>query len=98
MYFGAMVFASDGDLVFTSLDNRILRLDTDTRTVSVIAGQIEAGYSGDGGPATHAQFSLPYGLAVGDDGTLYVADANNRVVRAIDPDGTVRTISRGVTR
>lgn len=97
MYFGAMVFDSDGDLLFTSLDNRILRLDAESGTVRIEAGLVEGGYSGDGGPATQAQFNLPYGLARGVDGTLYVADANNSVVRAIDPDGVVRTISRGVT-
>lgn len=38
-------------------------------------------------------FIAPAGLAVGADGTLFVADAGNHVVKAITPSGEVRTVA-----
>ena len=54
-------------------------------TVITIAGNGLIGFSGDGGPATNAAFNEPYGLAIGPDGTLYVADSGNYRIRAIAP-------------
>ena len=54
-------------------------------TVITIAGKGLRGFSGDGGPATNAAFRDPYGLAIGPDGTLYVADSGNYRIRAIAP-------------
>ena len=46
------------------------------------------------GPAAQARFADPYGLALGRDGTLYVADAgdNNRI-RSLRADGSVTTLA-----
>lgn len=53
-------------------------------TLSVFAGTGEKGLSGDGGPATKAQFNGPHHLTVGPGGELYVADTFNNCVRMID--------------
>lgn len=45
------------------------------------------------GLATAAQFANPGGLAIDAADTLYVADTDNNCVRAIAPDGTVRTLA-----
>ncbi|HVW85071.1 MAG TPA: hypothetical protein VHB50_10345 [Bryobacteraceae bacterium] len=50
-----------------------------------IAGNGIAGYAGDGGPGTAAQFSHPYGVAVDASGNVYVADAANAVIRKLAP-------------
>ena len=39
------------------------------------------GYSGDGGPATSAELSVPEGVAVDGSGNLLIADTNNNRVR-----------------
>jgi sugar lactone lactonase YvrE len=95
-FFGGMAFTKDGDLVFTSLDHRILKLETKTNVIRVIAGTGQAGFAGDGGPATAAQFNTPYGIAITSSGDLIIADASNRRVRRIDgKTGTVSTITGG---
>jgi DNA-binding CsgD family transcriptional regulator/sugar lactone lactonase YvrE len=41
------------------------------------------GYTGDGGPATAAQLSRPSDVVVAADGTIYIADYGNNVVREV---------------
>jgi sugar lactone lactonase YvrE len=63
-------------------------------TFIVVAGNGQKGFSGDGGPATEAELRLTAfsGLAVGEDGTLYIADSGNDRVRAVAPDGLITTV------
>lgn len=59
----------------------------------MVAGTGVAGYSGDGAPAVEAELNYPGGIAIGSDGTIYVADAGNNRVRAITADGLINTIA-----
>ena len=61
--------------------------------ISTYAGTGAAGYSGDGGPASAAQFNSPSGIAVDTGGNLFVADTGNSVIRKIAPDGTTSTVA-----
>ena len=67
---------------------RVLRL-VDGR-VETLAGSGEEG--SEDGPAASATFTSPQGVAVGDDGTVYVADTVASAVRRIR-DGVVDTIA-----
>ena len=52
------------------------------------------GYAGDGGPATEAVFNTPRDIAIGPDGTAYIADTKNNCIRSIDPaTGVVDTFA-----
>ena len=80
-----------GNLYVTDLTAiRIRRIDAEG-VITTIAGSgpvfSQGGYSGDGGPATEAQFALPRGLAVDGSGNLYVADSGNQRIRVIRPPG-----------
>jgi hypothetical protein len=56
-------------------------------------GTGEGWFSGDGGPASEAQFDRPSSLAFDDEGAMYVSDRMNQVVRRIGPSGVVTTIA-----
>lgn len=80
-----------------SLDHRVRKITSDGR-MTTIAGTGRAGFSGDKGLATEARLKQPYGLALDNSGTLYVADLGNGRVRRIAPDGTIDTIAGGGDR
>jgi len=84
--------APDGSLyIAESGAHRVRRLAPDG-TITTVAGTGVAGTAGDGGPATQAQLNGPNGLAVADDGSLYIADAGNNLIRRVGPDGLITTI------
>jgi hypothetical protein len=66
-------------------------------TETVLAGTGEAGFSGDGGPATQATFDNPSDVAQGPAGVIHVADNGNDRIRRIGPDGIIRTVAGGGT-
>ncbi len=72
-------------------NHRVRRVDANTGVITTVVGTGVAGYSGDGGPALDALLHDPIGLAVGPDGTIYVADNLNDCIRKIDPSGIIST-------
>jgi uncharacterized protein (TIGR03437 family) len=78
--------------VSDSGNHRIRKVSTDG-TVTTVAGNGTAGFSGDGGPALSAQLNFPRGLAVDTRGNLFIADYANRRVRKVAPDGTITTVA-----
>ncbi len=86
--------AHDGTLYVTDVGNDTVRRIDRSGVISLVAGkQGTEGRRGDGGPATAAQLYNPRGLALGPDGSLYIADAGNNVVRRVDPKGVINTVA-----
>lgn len=85
-----IIAGPDGALYFCDLDNqRIRRFDPRTRQVSVVAGNGERGYSGDGGPATAAALNMPHEIQFDRAGNLYIAERDNHVIRKVDANTRV---------
>jgi len=76
--------------VADTYNDRIRRIGRDG-SVTTIAGSGKPGNLDAVGSA--AGFDTPSALAVGSDGTLYVADTGNNAIRRIAADGTVTTIA-----
>ena len=78
------VGADGGFYVGQAISTRIRFVGPDG-IISTVAGNGTAGFSGDGGPATRAQFTGFGGIAVGPDRSLYIADRNVGRVRRVAP-------------
>jgi len=66
-----------------------ISLHTGAQIITTIAGGMQIGYSGDGGPATAALLNAPEGITVDASGNVYFGDALNYCVRKIDASGTI---------
>jgi sugar lactone lactonase YvrE len=82
----------NGNLFFTDSHNyKIKKIDLNGN-VTTVAGRVE-GYAE--GPALEAKFIYPWGIAIDNDGTLFVSDSNR--VRKITTAGIVSTIAGTAT-
>jgi RHS repeat-associated protein len=91
----AVALGPDGDLYIATNglhDYRIRKVDMNG-IITTVAGIGQAGFGGDGGPATDAMIYHPYGLAAAQDGSIYIADLMNFRVRRVDPDGIISTVA-----
>lgn len=84
---------SNDRIVIADTSNHAIRLVDNDGTIRTIAGTGTAGYSGDGGLATEAQFNAPSDVAVAPDGSIYVADTMNHAIRKIDTEGIITTFA-----
>jgi len=91
---------SHGNVFIADSGNaRIRRVDGVTGIITTVAGnyvsgQNSSGFSGDGGPATSAQFAGPWGVALDANGNLFIADSGNNRIRRVDAaSGVVTTVA-----
>ncbi len=90
---GVIVDATGGILIADQHNHRIRRVDP-SGTITTVAGTGFAGNRvGDGGPALQAELNLPTTLALDAEGGILIAEMGERLVRRIDPDGTLTTIA-----
>ncbi|MFQ5450827.1 MAG: hypothetical protein ACE5E9_09365 [Nitrospinaceae bacterium] len=88
-----LVVDKQGNLYIADRENHVIR-KVDTRgIITTVAGMGTAGFSGDGGPATQAQFNLPSGVALDSKGNLYIADRSNNRIRVVNKKGIITTFA-----
>lgn len=81
-----------GDVYVADSGNHAIRKIAPDGTVSTLAGRI--GTSGtNNGAGSSAQFYHPGNIAVAPNGTLYVADTGNCLIRVVSPAGDVSTLA-----
>ncbi len=74
--------------------NAIYRIERKSGKMFQVAGTGEAGYTGDGGPGKQAKLNGPKGVAYAPDGSLYIADTENHVIRRLDlKTGVIATVA-----
>jgi uncharacterized protein (TIGR03437 family) len=81
-----------GNLYIADFNNNRIRKVSPGGTITTIAGNGVATFSGDGEPATSASLSGPVGVAVDSAGNLYIADKYNQKIREVS-GGVITTIA-----
>jgi hypothetical protein len=106
---GVVYDAAGNLLIADQANNMVRKVDRATDVISTIAGVGHCADSvnpnpcvlNDGGPATMAGFHFPVGqaaspggrIALGADGSIYVADTEDFRLRRIDPQGITTTVA-----
>jgi sugar lactone lactonase YvrE len=85
----AVALDSGGNLIIADSNNNRVR----NASLSTLAGNGVAGFSGDGGPATSASINFPKGLAKDTAGHLFIADSFNARIRQVNTNGIITTVA-----
>jgi hypothetical protein len=97
----SLAYGPDGTLYMGGNDaHQVFAINHGTATVVAGNGTQTIGpgkAKGDGGSARSATFGTIADIAVGPDGTIYVADGADERVRAFKPGGTINTVAGGGT-
>lgn len=87
---------NNSDVYIADTGNQRIRLVNSSGIISTFAGNGNAGYSGDGGPATAASLNFPSGVFSTGVST-YIADRSNNVIRLVTsipgPTPTITSVS-----
>lgn len=91
---GDLAVLPDGSILRAEYhEDRIVRDWPDGHT-TLFAGDVSApGNTGDGGPALNAGIDGPDAIAVGPDGSVYIAEWLSHVIRKIDPSGIITRVA-----
>lgn len=78
-----LALSHDGNIYFSEVDGFVVcQVNANTGVVSVIAGDGNKNYTGDGGPALKANLNYPGSVAVAANGDVYFMDSKR--IRKID--------------
>ncbi|MBD0372175.1 MAG: gluconolaconase [Pyrinomonadaceae bacterium] len=89
----ALALDASGNLFVADTGNNAIRKVTPEGLVTTIAGSGANGLKD--GAAREAEFNAPVGVAVDDEGNVYVADTYNDRIRKVTKEGQVTTIAGG---
>ena len=93
----ALAFDSAGNFyIAEDGTERIRKVDTNG-IITTVAGSgptnTAGSFSGDGGVATNATLSIPFGLVFDATGNLYIADELNNRIRMVNTNGIISTVA-----
>jgi|GEM_PF-2240285 len=89
----------NGNLFIADIgNNRIRKIDAATGIITTVAGTGALGFNGDGILATKAELSRPTGVAIDNEGNVFIADRENNRIRKIDAaTGIITTVAGSET-
>ena len=82
-----------GNVFICDQGNNVIRKINTSGIITTFAGNGTAGYSGDGGPATQASLNFPYSVVPDNQGSLYIGEFNNNVVRKVGSNHVITTFA-----
>lgn len=90
----AMTLDGAGRLILSDdMGRRVWRLDPLTGALALVAGNGQFGTAAGGVVATAAPLADPVGVALGPDGTVYIAEHTGNRVVAVGTDGILRVVA-----
>lgn len=93
---GVAVDPEGNVFIADSGNHKIRKIDARTGVIITVAGNGEAGFAGDAGPAVAARVSFPESLVLDLAGNLQFADTVNHRIRKIDAlTGIITTVADG---
>jgi sugar lactone lactonase YvrE len=90
-YPSGVALDTNGNLYVADASNNRIRKITQAGVVSTLAGMGSSGAVN--GAGVTATFGNPSGVALDNNGNVYVADYNNHLIRMISPAGVVSTLA-----
>lgn len=89
----AVAIDAAGGLLITDRQSCRLRRLAPDGSIDTVAGTGVCASSRDGAPARQTALNSPADLAIGSDGSIYLADAGSCRIRRIDPAGILHTVA-----
>jgi large repetitive protein len=88
-----VAFDPSGNMFIPDSGNNEVR-EVSGATITLYAGDGNAGYAGDNASAKSAELNAPFGVATDPAGNVYIADARNYVVRQVNAaNGIITTVA-----
>jgi uncharacterized protein (TIGR03437 family) len=88
-----MAVDAQGGVYYSDRMTHMVRRIAPDGAATVVAGNGEAGFTGDNGPARQARLAAPAGLAIDRAGNLYIAEEQGNRIRRVSPGGTIQTVA-----
>jgi sugar lactone lactonase YvrE len=95
----SIAIAADGSIIVSDSNSQLLRKIADGKVTTLAGASVEKdaqGFPVGGlldGTSDLSFFSHPNGIALGADGSIYVADSDNHAIRVIDKSGNVTVLA-----
>ena len=87
LYYPMSVTVDDlGNIFIADTDDHRIRKVGTSGVINTVAGDANYGYTGDGGFATNAAMTYPYGVSVDKVGNLFFVDSDNERIRRVGTD------------
>jgi hypothetical protein len=94
----AVYVDSSGNIYISDSNNNVVRkVDGTTGIITTIVGTGDAGFSGDGGPASQAELDYPEGVWLDSTGNMFIVDTDNCRIRMVDSTTDIITTIAGTT-